>query len=83
LLKFAPDAKLLEKDFWYPQAKSIIELALKAIKSKKLVNAFNLEPIYLYPKECQIRPVNDRRINTKLHGKSRLQIIPINTKIRI
>lgn len=55
LLKFAPQAKLLEKDFWYPQPKNIIELALKMVKDKKLTDSFDLEPIYLYPKECQIR----------------------------
>lgn len=55
LLRSAPQAKLMEKDFWYPRPGIIIELALKAIKSKKLTDTFCLNPIYLYPKECQIR----------------------------
>ncbi|MCX5712126.1 MAG: tRNA (adenosine(37)-N6)-threonylcarbamoyltransferase complex dimerization subunit type 1 TsaB [Candidatus Omnitrophica bacterium] len=55
ILRHAPEVKLLDKDFWYPRPGNIISLALKAIRSKKLTNAFKLEPIYLYPKECQIR----------------------------
>ena len=46
---------ILDKDHWYPKGHCIIELALKDIKRKKFNNAFDVEPIYLYPKECQIR----------------------------
>lgn len=47
--------KILDKDYWYPQGRHIISLAAKAIKGKNLKNPFRLDPIYLYPKECQIR----------------------------
>jgi len=46
---------LLDKEFWYPKAHNITALALRNIKEKKLYSAFNVKPIYLYPKECQIR----------------------------
>jgi len=44
-----------DKDCWYPKGHNIISAALEKIKEKKISNAFNLKPIYLYPKECQIR----------------------------
>jgi tRNA threonylcarbamoyladenosine biosynthesis protein TsaB len=50
----AAGAVLLDKDYWYPKGHIIVELALERIRGKKLSDAFNLEPIYLYPKECQI-----------------------------
>ncbi len=46
---------ILDKDCWYPKGHCIIELALERAKRKKFNNAFSVEPIYLYPKECQIR----------------------------
>jgi tRNA threonylcarbamoyladenosine biosynthesis protein TsaB len=49
---------LLDKDYWYPKPRFIIELALEKIKEKKISDTFNLAPIYLYPKECQIRAKN-------------------------
>lgn len=48
---------ILEKDYWYPKAHNIIELALERIKYKKFDNISTLKPIYLYPKECQIKSV--------------------------
>lgn len=46
---------LLDKDYWYPRGHSIIDLAQEKIKDKKFNNPFEVKPIYLYPKECQIR----------------------------
>ncbi|MDD5432242.1 MAG: tRNA (adenosine(37)-N6)-threonylcarbamoyltransferase complex dimerization subunit type 1 TsaB [Candidatus Omnitrophica bacterium] len=46
---------ILDKEYWYPKPRNIIELALERIKNKKLDNCFELSPIYLYPKECQVR----------------------------
>ncbi len=51
-------AIILEKDFWYPKPRNIIKIALERIKGKKLNNAFSIKPIYLYPKECQIKQAN-------------------------
>jgi tRNA threonylcarbamoyladenosine biosynthesis protein TsaB len=46
---------LMDKDCWYPKGHNIIKLALEKIKEKKIGNPFNIKPVYLYPKECQIR----------------------------
>lgn len=46
---------LLDQDYWYPQAHNIISLAQQRIKDKKFDSPFRIKPIYLYPKECQIR----------------------------
>lgn len=55
ILKKFPDAKLLDKDAWYPKAHNMIKLALVRIKEKKTGEAAKINPIYLYPKECQIK----------------------------
>ncbi len=54
-LKGIKGVTILDKDYWYPQGRNIIHFALQLIKEKKFSNAFNLKPIYLYPKECQIK----------------------------
>lgn len=51
-------AIILEKDLWYPKPRNIIKIALERIKAKKFNNAFDIKPIYLYPKECQIKQAN-------------------------
>jgi len=58
ILKNIKGATILDKDYWYPRGHNIISLALEKIKNKNISNAFNLKPIYLYPKECQIKVVN-------------------------
>lgn len=55
MLKNIKGVKLLDNDYWYPKAHNLIQIALERIKAKKLNNAFNIKPIYLYPKECQIK----------------------------
>jgi tRNA threonylcarbamoyl adenosine modification protein YeaZ len=50
-------ATVLDKDYWYPKPRNIINIALERIKHKKLNNPFDIRAIYLYPKECQIREV--------------------------
>ncbi|MGA2775694.1 MAG: tRNA (adenosine(37)-N6)-threonylcarbamoyltransferase complex dimerization subunit type 1 TsaB [Candidatus Omnitrophota bacterium] len=54
-LKAAKGANLLGKEFWYPKAHNLIRLTLAKIKEKKVYDAFSVKPIYLYPKECQIK----------------------------
>lgn len=46
---------ILDKDYWYPRAHNLITLAIEKIKEKKISNSFKVKPIYLYPKECQIK----------------------------
>lgn len=45
----------LDQDTWYPQARNLIKLALDRAKQRKFQGAQRIKPIYLYPKECQIR----------------------------
>jgi len=49
------DALVLDKDFWCPKAHNLMDLALLKIKAKQFTSALNVKPIYLYPKECQIK----------------------------
>ncbi len=55
ILKHIPQLKFLESEFWYPKAHNIIELAIEKIGEKKIIDTFRIKPIYLYPKECQIK----------------------------
>lgn len=51
--KKAPAALTLDRDCWYPKGWSLIELAKDRIARRKF--AGQIKPVYLYPKECQIR----------------------------
>lgn len=51
-------AQITDKDSWYIKPHNIIEAALDKIKKKEFKNSFNLDAMYLYPKECQIRSRN-------------------------
>ncbi len=48
-------AVVADKDSWYPKGNSLVALALNKIADRDLSDAFKLKPIYLYPKECQIK----------------------------
>lgn len=48
-------AIILDKDYWFPRAHNIIELAKAQIKARQFSLALNVKPIYLYPQECQIK----------------------------
>lgn len=49
------NASFLDKDYWYPNAHNLMSLGLQRIRERKLSNALKIKPIYLYPKECQIK----------------------------
>ena len=55
LLTRIKNAAVLDKDYWSPQAHNLMELALAKIKAKQFSSALTVKPIYLYPKECQIK----------------------------
>jgi tRNA threonylcarbamoyl adenosine modification protein YeaZ len=55
ILKNVSGAVILDKDYWYPDGHSIISLALEKIKNRMFNTSFDISPIYLYPKECQIK----------------------------
>ena len=48
-------AFFLDKDYWYPRPDKLLDIALEKIRKKKVTNAFAVKPIYLYPKECQVK----------------------------
>ena len=45
----------VEEKFWYPRASATVPLALEYFRRGKFENVNRLAPLYLYPKECQIR----------------------------
>ncbi|MFH1191131.1 MAG: tRNA (adenosine(37)-N6)-threonylcarbamoyltransferase complex dimerization subunit type 1 TsaB, partial [Candidatus Omnitrophota bacterium] len=55
LLARMKNVTILDKDYWSPQAHNLMELALAKIKAKQFSSALTVKPIYLYPKECQIK----------------------------
>jgi len=55
LAKTAGGLNLLNKDYWYPTGRGIINIALEKIKHKEVNTCFNIEPIYLYPDACQVK----------------------------
>ncbi|MCX5668725.1 MAG: tRNA (adenosine(37)-N6)-threonylcarbamoyltransferase complex dimerization subunit type 1 TsaB [Candidatus Omnitrophica bacterium] len=55
LLTRIKNATVLDKDYWSPQAHNLISLALAKIKAKQFSSVLTVKPIYLYPKECQIK----------------------------
>jgi len=55
ILRNIKNSAILDKDYWYPRGHNIIKIALERIREGRFSNAFKTEPIYLYPKECQIK----------------------------
>ena len=55
ILMHMNNVTVLDKDYWYPSGCNIINLARERINSKKVDSASRIKPVYLYPKECQIK----------------------------
>lgn len=55
ILKSKKKVVILDKDYWYPEPFNIMGLVREKIRDKEVTNSFKLRPIYLYPKECQIK----------------------------
>ncbi len=53
--------KFLDKDYWRLEGRHLIELAKLFIQDKKSRNVFGIEPLYLYPKDCQIRQKKNKK----------------------
>jgi len=45
----------LQSKVWHPRAEMVARLALEEIRKKNFVKPEDLEPLYLYSKECDIR----------------------------
>ncbi|MDD5120604.1 MAG: tRNA (adenosine(37)-N6)-threonylcarbamoyltransferase complex dimerization subunit type 1 TsaB [Candidatus Omnitrophica bacterium] len=48
-------ATVLDKDYWQLRTHNLMAIMLQKAKVKQFSSALNVKPIYLYPKECQIR----------------------------
>lgn len=48
----------LDESFWYPLPESLLRLGLEKIKSREFSDINKIVPLYLYPKECQIKGAN-------------------------
>ena len=46
---------MLDKDYWFPKPRNLINLTLARIRAKRVSSAEEIKPIYLYPQECQIK----------------------------
>ncbi len=44
-----------KEDNWYPRPEFLLALALEKIKNKEFKDAVKIVPLYLYPKDCQVR----------------------------
>jgi len=55
IVKKTGRVSFLDKDAWYPKAHNMIAIALEKIRKSGGRGNFKAEPVYLYPKECQIR----------------------------
>ena len=53
--KLGKKARFSDEKHWFPRAADLIILAQEKIKEKKFDNPDKLVPLYLYPKECQIK----------------------------
>lgn len=48
-------ASFLEEEFWYPWPANLYNLAREKIAKKSWTDAQKIVPLYLYPKECQVK----------------------------
>ena len=53
--KLGKKAKFIDEESWFPRAGNLVLMAKEKYQKKKFDNSDKLVPLYLYPKECQIR----------------------------
>lgn len=53
--KAALNLKVLEQDYWRLSSHNLIQATLEKIAQHKIDDVGTIRPVYLYPKECQIR----------------------------
>jgi len=54
-------AHFLEADLWYPQPENILKLTFEKMKNKEFVDSDRVVPLYLYPKDCQVRKAKNTK----------------------
>ncbi len=55
LMQGAKNARFLDKDYWYPTSHALLAAVTEKLRKGKKDDLFKLNPMYLYPKECQIK----------------------------
>jgi len=53
--RYNKDVVFLGEEYWYPKASALIRLGYPGIKKFKKNDLSRLNPIYLYPRDCQVR----------------------------
>lgn len=53
-IKKAPCRILEDRAYLFPKASNVARVALRLIKEKKFTDPFNLEPVYLHPRDCNV-----------------------------
>jgi tRNA threonylcarbamoyladenosine biosynthesis protein TsaB len=59
--KLGRKAIIAERRNWIPKARNLVVMAKERLKAGKFDNPGKLVPLYLYPKECQIRGFNNAK----------------------
>ncbi|MBM3252476.1 MAG: tRNA (adenosine(37)-N6)-threonylcarbamoyltransferase complex dimerization subunit type 1 TsaB [Candidatus Omnitrophica bacterium] len=59
--KLGKKAIIAERRNWIPKARNLVVMAKERLKSGKFDNPDKLVPLYLYPKECQIKGYNNAK----------------------
>ena len=52
---------MAERESWVPDARNLVMMAKERLKLRKFDNPGKLVPLYLYPKECQIKGFNNAK----------------------
>lgn len=55
--KFGSSIKISEQEYWYPKSENLIKVLLGKIENNLPYadDVMALEPLYIYPKDCQVR----------------------------
>ena len=48
-------ANFADRSLWYPEPESLLHCVKEKIKNKEFSDLHKLVPVYLYPKECQVK----------------------------
>jgi tRNA threonylcarbamoyladenosine biosynthesis protein TsaB len=59
------NAEFAPEPLWYPKAAVIGRLGYDRLKRGGRDNAFTLSPLYIYPKECQVKKTQNSKLKTQ------------------
>ncbi len=48
-------ALFMDKDYWHPRCRGLIQIALDKINAGEISDAKKILPLYLYPQDCQVK----------------------------